>query len=223
MKNFNKTGCIRLSGEMLFVKDIVDKNRKLFEKDDINIESIQEVVEKMGDFEDAWASICPEIEQSRIETEMIREANENNDCEEDNEPNIPDLNPRNSKGERFRTEPNTCSITKSQAIPLLRSLNKAQIFYKIRQHCLDKVNGKMVESLKVFVHGSGGTGKSHLIKSIYYEASRIFAKSVDSLDEITVLLCAPTGVSAFNIGASTIHSTSSIKTNSALPYQPFGA
>lgn len=37
-----------------------------------------------------------------------------------------------------------------------------------------------------------------------------------------VLLTAPTGVAAYNINATTIHSTFLIGTNTALPYQPLG-
>ena len=60
-----------------------------------------------------------------------------------------------------------------------------------------------------------------MIQCIYYEASRILSKVVNNLDQVTVLLCAPTGVSALNIGASTIHSTCSIRTDAKFPpYQP---
>ena len=43
-------------------------------------------------------------------------------------------------------------------------------------------------------------------------------------DDVSVLLTAPTGVAAFNIGGATIHSTLAIPGNSALPseYQPLG-
>ena len=72
----------------------------------------------------------------------------------------------------------------------------------------------------MFVTGGAGTGKSHLIKSIYYEATRLFARMVENPDDVSVLLTAPTGVAAFNINGATIHSAFSIPVNARLPYQP---
>ena len=43
---------------------------------------------------------------------------------------------------------------------------QSQVFYKIRQWCLDKVNGKNPEPFHMFITGGAGTDKSHLIKCI---------------------------------------------------------
>ena len=90
---------------------------------------------------------------------------------------------------------------------MLRSLNvkQKQVFYKIRQWCLDKTIGKHIKPFNVFVTGGAGTGKSHLIKAIYYEATRLFARMMENPDDVSVLLTAPTGVAAFNINGATIH------------------
>lgn len=61
-----------------------------------------------------------------------------------------------------------------------------------------------------------------MIKCIHYEASRILAPTLPNPDDISVLLTAPTGVAAFNINASTIHSAFSINVEAKLPYQPLG-
>ncbi len=115
-------------------------------------------------------------------------------------------------------------MTKKDAMVLLRSLNEKQteIFYKVRNWCLAKVQGENPDPFHVFISGPGGVGKSVLIKAINYETSRILSKLSENPDETHVVLTAPTGVSAFNINAKTIHSTFCIGTNASLPYQPLG-
>lgn len=53
--------------------------------------------------------------------------------------------------------------------------------------------------------GGAGTGKSHLIKTINYEATRILGKMSLEPEDTTILLTAFTGTAAFNIGGCTIH------------------
>ena len=65
------------------------------------------------------------------------------------------------------------------------------------------------------IQGSAGTGKSVLIRAVYQTLVKEFSKdsTMADLDLITVLLAAPTGLAAFNIGGSTIHSALGITTN----------
>ena len=56
----------------------------------------------------------------------------------------------------------------------------------------------------VFLSGGAGTGKSYLIRS--------FLKAVTNKKRKKVLLCAPTGVAAVNIGGVTLHSAFHIPT-----------
>ncbi|XP_070549918.1 ATP-dependent DNA helicase PIF1-like [Ptychodera flava] len=115
-------------------------------------------------------------------------------------------------------------MSRNEAILFLRSLNVRQqeIFYTVRQWCVKKVNGNSVEAFHMFLTGGAGTGKSHLIKAVCYEAARILAHILPNPDSVSVLLTEPTGVAAFNIDATTIHSTFSIPINAKLPYQPLG-
>ncbi|MBN3301915.1 PIF1 helicase, partial [Amia calva] len=141
----------------------------------------------------------------------------------DTDENIPDLLLKD-KNVVSLVENCQCTISKEDAEYLLRSLNDKQceIFYKIRQWCLTKSLGDNPEPLRVFVTGGAGTGKSHLIKALYYESSRILARTAPNPDDICVLLTASTGVAAYNIGAATIHSTFAIGIDAKLPYQPLG-
>uniref|UniRef100_A0A9J7WX60 ATP-dependent DNA helicase n=1 Tax=Cyprinus carpio carpio TaxID=630221 RepID=A0A9J7WX60_CYPCA len=219
-QEFYETGFVTLyNDELESVKIIVDTNRSKFEKEADSIQKAQDDLEQHGPMEDAWAQICPEAELERLECldtrkEQPIETEEGDDV-------IPDLLP-NVHG--FTLEKNPCAMTKKDAMCLLRSLNdkQSQIFYKVRQWCLAKVQGENPDPFHVFISGPGGVGKSVLIKAMYYETSRILSKLSENPDETHVLLTAPTGVSAFNISAKTIHSTFSIGMNATLPYQPLG-
>ena len=68
-----------------------------------------------------------------------------------------------------------------------------------------------VEPIHLFLSGSGGTGKSHLIKTIYQAVSKELLCHGGDSDKPRVLLLGPTGILAVNIGRTTIHSALGIK------------
>jgi predicted ATPase len=93
------------------------------------------------------------------------------------------------------------------------SLNRKQ-----RQYLLGLMN--LVKQNKVpflhFITGGAGTGKSVLIRSSYQSLRKYYESDFGgsiSPDKLTVLLLAPTGKAAFNIGGTTIHSALGITTN----------
>ena len=57
-----------------------------------------------------------------------------------------------------------------------------------------------IKPLRLFVSGVGGTGKSFLIEAIKLLVHRIWESK-----ELTVVVAAPTGLAAFNVGGLTIH------------------
>ena len=63
----------------------------------------------------------------------------------------------------------------------------------------------------MFLSGSGGTEKSHLVKTIYQAISKELLYHSKEPDEPCVLLLGPTFISAVNIGGTTIHSGLGIK------------
>uniref|UniRef100_A0A9J8C4U4 ATP-dependent DNA helicase n=1 Tax=Cyprinus carpio carpio TaxID=630221 RepID=A0A9J8C4U4_CYPCA len=115
-------------------------------------------------------------------------------------------------------------LSRSDGLSLIRSLNKTQIsvFYKLRQWCLSKIRGENPKPFHVFITGGAGTGKSHLIKAIQYEATRLLSQIALNPDDVPVVLTAPTGIAAFQLKASTLHHTFSIGTDVKLPYTPLG-
>ena len=74
-----------------------------------------------------------------------------------------------------------------------------------------KYDGHNVKPIHIFLSGSGGTGKSHLVKVIYNAISKTLFYHCKDLEKPRPLLLGPTGISAANIGGTTIYSGLGIK------------
>ncbi|XP_071486145.1 uncharacterized protein [Diadema antillarum] len=220
-QEFYQTGSVRMFNKNLeSVKSIVNENLSQYEKNADTIDQAQEYLEKFGPQEDAWGLLCPETEVERYETAKIHEKVE----DADNEFRIPDLEPKSREKESYGIEFRSCSISREDSNVFLRTLNSKQqmVFYKIRQWCLDRVNGKEPTTFQIFVTGGAGTGKSHLVKCICNEGTRILSRMMHNPDDISIMKVAPTGIAAYNINGSTIHNALSIPISATLPYQPLG-
>ncbi|XP_063405704.1 uncharacterized protein LOC134689670 [Mytilus trossulus] len=207
-ENFFTCGRVKFPGDntLTSVKEFVIKNMADFVKTGQELEDAENQLHETDQKEDAWCELCPESELNR--RECIDEGKVTSVIEEDlSEATIPDLNNEKSSSS-VGTNLLSVSLTRNEIIPRLRSLNvkQRQILYKVRDWCIQKANGKTPKPLHVFITGGAGTGKSHLIKCIQYEATRILAQTSENPDDLTVLLTAPTGTAAFNIHGLTIHS-----------------
>ncbi|CAG2232842.1 unnamed protein product [Mytilus edulis] len=194
-ENFFTCGRVKFTGDntLTSVKEIVIKNMADFVKTGQELEDAENQLHETDPKEDAWCELCPESELNR--RECIDEGKVTSVIEEDlSEATIPDLNNAKSSSS-VGTNLLSVSLTKNEIIPRLRSLNVKQrrILYKVRDWCIQKANGKIPKPLHVFITGGAGTGKSHLIKCIQYEATRILAQTSENPDDLTVLLTAPTG------------------------------
>ena len=78
---------------------------------------------------------------------------------------------------------------------------------------LNSLRPEVVKPIYPFISGSGGCGKSHLIKTIYQTAIKTFRYTLINPERPIVLLLAPTGVAAINIEGTTINSGLSIPKN----------
>ncbi|XP_077378697.1 uncharacterized protein LOC144019426 isoform X12 [Festucalex cinctus] len=220
-EQFYKNGQMMFSdGSRHSVKSVVDLNRSKFEIEANELETVQNMIDSDGVLENAWCELFPEQELERLECEEERK-NKDQTVDEHVE-NIPDLAVSNQKIAHLEKRNNI--LSRSDGLALIRSLNETQlsVFYQIRQWCLEKVAGKNPDPLHVFITGGAGTGKSHLIKAIQYEATRLLSTLCRLPDNICVLITAPTGIAAYNLHASTIHHTFSIGKDCRLPYTPLG-
>ena len=58
----------------------------------------------------------------------------------------------------------------------------------------------------LFLSGDGSCGRSYLIKTIYHSVNKLFLYQSGSPVKPRVFVLVPTGVAAFNINGTTIHS-----------------
>ena len=110
-------------------------------------------------------------------------------------------------------------LTDDEIAANIKSLNKKQrdVFNVAHKWARDYVKGMSqksmhtVEPIHTFLSGSGTTGKSHFIKTTYQAVSKELLYHGGDPDKARVLLLGPTGISAVNIGETTIHSALGIK------------
>ena len=103
----------------------------------------------------------------------------------------------------------------------MRSLNAEQLQIVMfnwawcKKYISSVRNGKKIEGYRVFLSGSGGTGKSHVVRLIQRDMSYFLRTIVNAdPDQPIVLVTAPTGSAAYNIGGSTIHAALSMSDRS---------
>ena len=60
----------------------------------------------------------------------------------------------------------------------------------------------------LFLSGSGGCGKSHLLKNVFHEVSKVFLNRRGDSAKPRVLLIEPKGVAAININGNAVHTCS---------------
>ncbi|XP_065941874.1 uncharacterized protein [Magallana gigas] len=219
-QTFYENGHVKIANDhnLQAVKLLVDRNHAKFAENEEIIANAQETFETIGEPQDAWASLCPETEL--IRKECMEERSKLNVLN-DNVDEIPDMETEaNSADVMFKVQQNNQS--REEAMQIIQNLNETQrsIFYYVRDWCLEKSTGQNPDPFHIFITGGAGTGKSHVIKAIHYEASRLLAKNMSTPDSLAVLLTAFTGTAAFNIGGNTIHHLFSLPKYMRLPYEP---
>ncbi|CAF1331247.1 unnamed protein product [Rotaria sordida] len=194
------------------VKDIVLENQKKYEahvKETGETESLfNELSLSMKDNE--WAEIVANKEKHSIWSKEI---------EQDDNPDFNIIH--KSKNKNTFIDLKQTYATTDEMRPLLESMNNEQqeVFYHVREWCTKRLHNPHIEPLRLFVTGGAGTGKSHLLKCLHYEATKIFSRKKhlepdENIDEIHTLITAFTGAAAVNVGGVTIHSAFGIGTQS---------
>lgn len=101
---------------------------------------------------------------------------------------------------------------------MVRSLNRKQKEFFFHILHLNKISNAPVYE---FLTGGAGVGKSLLLKACYQALLKYYShKPGENPDEMKVLLCAPTGKAAYNIGGITIHAAFCIPAVQGFKYKP---
>ena len=75
---------------------------------------------------------------------------------------------------------------------------------------------KKVKPFHIFITGSAGAEKSHLIKTISFSLNKVLVYKRSNADKLGILLLAPIRVATININGITIHSGLGINSESKL-------
>uniref|UniRef100_A0A1X7VDW5 ATP-dependent DNA helicase n=1 Tax=Amphimedon queenslandica TaxID=400682 RepID=A0A1X7VDW5_AMPQE len=128
-------------------------------------------------------------------------------AQQDLQANTDLLNASQSLGVRFEAAANKEEIPPHEYRSVMRGLNSKQrqvVMYN-RDWCKRAVvalrNKACIETYRMFLSGPGGVGKSHVISLIQSDTMKLLRLSGEmEPTDVPVLLTAPTGVAAFNIG-----------------------
>ena len=103
-------------------------------------------------------------------------------------------------------------------LELLSRMNEKQ--RQIFTHIVHSITIKPQEQLRIFITGGAGVGKSVVIRVLYQALHRLkCSKFGQNPEDIRLLLCAYTGLAAYNIQGSTLHNAFCIEPNKKLRYK----
>ena len=208
------------------VKRIVDLYKKLYEGQGKALDKALKKIQEEGPIINAWNTFAPEVEVDRVECMAeLQEVNPHDAGEQDQ---VPDFEIQGNFGGAIPAI-EVPKLSPDFVRGMYRSLNEMQasIFYTVREWCLRRVWGHNPEPFHYFISGGAGCGKSHVIKSVHEEATKIlrqlprFRNEAD-MSQPAVLLTAFTGTAAFNISGKTLHSILKLPRSLKPPYQGLG-
>jgi hypothetical protein len=198
------------------LRDIIANESKYSKADvdDINIDDANHP-------QHVWDDLAPGTEHSRLRdseegTEDITSVDQ--DDIDDNNAIINNLDGGRPSGpaelaNRFDIAINKDVVPADEYRSLMRGLNSQQreIVMYHRKWCKETVialkYGRKITPYHIFVSGPGGVGKSYVIRLIQSDTLKLLVLSgAFEPDDVIVLLTAPTGVAAFNVGGMTLHS-----------------
>ena len=110
-------------------------------------------------------------------------------------------------------------LPENDYLNILSKLNRKQ--REIFTHIVHSIVNKPQDQLFVFITGGAGVGKSVLIRTLYQTLHRLCcSESGDNPEDTRILLCAFTGLAAYNIKGLTLHKAFCIEPNKKLKYKP---
>ena len=200
----------------------IGENESKFNKCGRSIDNALDMLVE-GEIDERWNELYPAALQEAAECQQATSTVQTDIHETDVQANTNIL-----VGDKLSSNTDACynvhhqldEMNDSDYDALLNSLNmeQANIVQNVKQWCQNTVDSVSTTQAKPppfysFVSGPGGVGKSHIIKAVY-ETCRKFLKPLHTEDPDlpTVLLTAPTGVAAYNIGGLTLHSAFQLNT-----------
>ncbi|XP_029948792.1 uncharacterized protein LOC115389532 isoform X1 [Salarias fasciatus] len=227
-QSFYRAGWVQLPGwnHGRSVEVIVKQNREKYEKNSEEIEKAVEEFQENQGVMDEWCNLAPQSEVVRLDYNDDAEQPDPDDPEQEN---VPEYSRQADAVSEARVTREPPVIDPAVLRHMYQSLNlkQASFFYTVREWCIRRVCGLRPEQFFYYINGGAGTGKSHLIKCIHSEASKILRNVPRHCDEVdiskpTVLLTAFTGTAAFNISGSTLHSLLKLPRSLKPPIQGLG-
>uniref|UniRef100_A0A669E594 ATP-dependent DNA helicase n=1 Tax=Oreochromis niloticus TaxID=8128 RepID=A0A669E594_ORENI len=229
-QSFYNSGFVRLpcSDHSESVKRVVKRNKDKYEKNSEDIESALEEFEQNRDVViDEWCNLAPESEVVRLRCD--ENLPERHSDDENEQENVPDYSRQSDAVTEIRAIREQPAVDPAVVRVMYQNLNQKQacVFYAIRDWCIQRVCGLNPDPFFFYINGGAGTGKSHLIKCIHSEASKILSRLPANAEEAdisnpTVLLTSFTGTAAFSINGSTLHSLLKLPRSLKPPIQGLG-
>ena len=109
-------------------------------------------------------------------------------------------------------------MPKDEYFKLLASLNNKQ--REIFTHVMHSLSTAPEKQICLFITGGAGVGKSVVIRVLYQALHRHFCSDAgQNPEDIRIAVCAYTGLAAYNVQGSTLHSTFCIEPNKKLKYK----
>ena len=199
-------------------QEIITENEAKYTANLEDLTDYLQLLQGFGPPQHVWLILAPTAEENRMQEEADGHEQLTNLDQEDLDANstmdqqssgsfVAELHAR-YEGEAMRDK-----IPPEEYRTMMRQLNRKQLQI-VRFHrnwCKEALvamrDGHPIVPYRVFLSGPGGVGKSHVIKIIQSDTIKLLRLSGRiEPGQVTVLLTAPTGVAAFNIGGMTLHS-----------------
>jgi len=205
------------------VRNTVQQNEAKFVTNDDNYDNAFHQLQQNGPPETAWDVLAPCAQEDNLSAEVEGVLVERNVEEE-----VINENADASTGDYaasqlqqyYKSEANRITMSNEEYKEKMRTLNhkQKQIVLFHRQWCKKAVlamkRGEHCDPYRIFLSGSGGTGKSHVVSLIQRDTNYFFKLTNQmDLDKPIVLLTATTGTAAFNSNGLTVHAALQLGNN----------
>ena len=201
-------------------QDIIHKNAQLFNEDCERFDSALDAFENDVIPQSAWDFIVPSIAEEDALTHTqgfdTIQVTTVEKTDADTIPKRPDTNVQleiDPLSKLYAKVSHKHMMTFQDYCSRMQSLNTKQceiVMYN-RAWCKSYIDGmqhrQKLHGYRFFLSGSGGTGKSHVLQLIQHDICYMLKHTINpDDDQPLVLVTAPTGSAAFQVGGSTIHS-----------------